>query len=284
MVSLRASLYSHVGEEEVYDMEDEADNMILNEHEEYLAYISKYRHEWEEYRGMNSTEPFEQSQLSNEAEGSAESIQSIVASESFTETRDDDTGIEGDSWDVDSEGLQLTETDSEHEYGSLESCATDEISFLSLHESRKGATGEDSDPLAIPSMLGPRAGGSDEAWEQEPDFFLGDKNTEITVPPIATNESDEPNVEVHLSPSFGVADRNDRYTPKSGTGVITRQGPPVNEVNLHEDHSPVSMYSAGGCLDWHTSAAAGGEIEVGLPKSSPAVPVTWKDVVQKYEL
>jgi hypothetical protein len=30
-----------------------ADNMIMDEHEEYLAYISKYKHEWQEYKGID---------------------------------------------------------------------------------------------------------------------------------------------------------------------------------------------------------------------------------------
>ncbi|KAL3935580.1 MAG: hypothetical protein SGARI_002916, partial [Bacillariaceae sp.] len=53
MISLRASWLRHIQEEKIYHDEDEvAENMILDEHEEYLAYISKYKHEWQEYEGF----------------------------------------------------------------------------------------------------------------------------------------------------------------------------------------------------------------------------------------
>lgn len=214
MVSLRASLYNHVDDEEVYHENDEADNMILNEHEEYLAYISRYKHEWEEYRGLNPAEPFDQTEQAGE-----DSIESIIASESWTERGDDDTGIEGDSWDVDSEGPQLTASDSEHDYGSIDSCPTDDISFLSLPESQRNSLDQgDGDSPVIPSILGPPPGEPDEAWDQEPDFFLGDKNCHVTVP-AATNESEEPNVEVHLSPTF-VPDKSNMSLFKSDPPVV----------------------------------------------------------------
>lgn len=57
MISLRASWLHIITEEKVYHNErDMAQNMILDEHEEYLAYISKYKHEWEEYRGFDNNE------------------------------------------------------------------------------------------------------------------------------------------------------------------------------------------------------------------------------------
>jgi len=239
MVGLRASLYNHFGEEEVYDESDEADNMIVNEHEEYLAYISKYRHEWEEYRGLNPAEPFDQPEQSGGG-----SFESIVASESWTErgSRDDDTGIEGDSWDVDedSEGPQLTESDSEHEYGSIESCPTDDISFPSLQGSQRTSPEQRGrESRVVPSMLGPPPDEPDEAWDQEPDFFLGDKNTQLIVPPVATNESEEPNVEVHLSPpaSENTGDwdpnPNEDITSKS----MQRDDPPVEDGDRNDKSS-----------------------------------------------
>jgi hypothetical protein len=57
MISLRASWLRHIDEEKVYHDEDEiAENMILDEHEEYLAYISRYKHEWQEYEGFENDE------------------------------------------------------------------------------------------------------------------------------------------------------------------------------------------------------------------------------------
>lgn len=56
MISLRASWLQNSEDENVYQDEDDiAENMVVNEHEEYLAYISKYKHEWEEYKGFNSS-------------------------------------------------------------------------------------------------------------------------------------------------------------------------------------------------------------------------------------
>jgi len=42
--------------EKVYNSHDEEINcMYLDEHEEYLSYISKYKHEWEDYEGIDSS-------------------------------------------------------------------------------------------------------------------------------------------------------------------------------------------------------------------------------------
>ena len=53
IVSLRASWRYHVAEDKIFDESEVAGNIILDEHEEYLHYISAYKHEWEEYRGVN---------------------------------------------------------------------------------------------------------------------------------------------------------------------------------------------------------------------------------------
>ena len=53
MISLRSSWLGNIEEEKVYhDETDVAENMVLDEHEEYLAYISRYKHEWQEYEGI----------------------------------------------------------------------------------------------------------------------------------------------------------------------------------------------------------------------------------------
>lgn len=55
MISLRSSWLHHIQEEKVYHDEDDiAENMFLDEHEEYLAYISRYKHEWQEYGGFEN--------------------------------------------------------------------------------------------------------------------------------------------------------------------------------------------------------------------------------------
>ncbi|VEU44285.1 unnamed protein product [Pseudo-nitzschia multistriata] len=53
MISLRSSWLGNIEEEKVYHDETEvAENMVVDEHEEYLAYISRYKHEWQEYEGF----------------------------------------------------------------------------------------------------------------------------------------------------------------------------------------------------------------------------------------
>eukprot|EP00536_Pseudo-nitzschia_multiseries_P013277 jgi/Psemu1/68645/estExt_Genemark1.C_5550008 len=53
MISLRASWLGNIEGEKVYHDETEvAENMVVDEHEEYLAYISRYKHEWQEYEGF----------------------------------------------------------------------------------------------------------------------------------------------------------------------------------------------------------------------------------------
>lgn len=53
IVSLRATWYHQIKEDKIYDESEVAVNMIVDEHEEYLRYISKYKHEWEEYQGLD---------------------------------------------------------------------------------------------------------------------------------------------------------------------------------------------------------------------------------------
>jgi hypothetical protein len=53
MISLRASWQLQQDDVKIYEESEVAENMIVDEHEEYLAYISKYKHEWEEYQGLS---------------------------------------------------------------------------------------------------------------------------------------------------------------------------------------------------------------------------------------
>ena len=47
MITLRASWIQRMDDEKIYDESEVAENMFVDEHEEYLTYISKYKHEWE---------------------------------------------------------------------------------------------------------------------------------------------------------------------------------------------------------------------------------------------
>lgn len=56
IITLRASWRLRIDDDRIYHHESEvAENMIVNEHEEYLRYISKYKHEWQEYGGFGGT-------------------------------------------------------------------------------------------------------------------------------------------------------------------------------------------------------------------------------------
>jgi hypothetical protein len=54
MITLRASWRHKVGEDQIYNEDEVDENMFLDEHEEYLHYISKFKHEWEEYGGISN--------------------------------------------------------------------------------------------------------------------------------------------------------------------------------------------------------------------------------------
>ena len=56
LVTLRASWQFEQAEDEIYSEDEEIENMFVDEHEEYLAYISRFKHEWEEYEGTEEDE------------------------------------------------------------------------------------------------------------------------------------------------------------------------------------------------------------------------------------
>lgn len=71
ILSLRASWSYNVAEDKIFDDSEVVENIILDEHEEYLHYISAYKHEWEEYRGVNRLP-----EVPNHEEGSTDSSSS----------------------------------------------------------------------------------------------------------------------------------------------------------------------------------------------------------------
>jgi hypothetical protein len=104
MVSLRAAWLQVIPEEKVYHEEmDMAENMILDEHEEYLAYISKYKHEWEEYRGFDEKE-LESPYNEDDEEGWSSAPGSSSAPDDDAE---DDGEYFGSSPDAASSGFQV---------------------------------------------------------------------------------------------------------------------------------------------------------------------------------
>ena len=53
MITLRAAWQHEHDDDEMYDEDEEIENMFVDEHEEYLVYISKFRHEWEEFEEVD---------------------------------------------------------------------------------------------------------------------------------------------------------------------------------------------------------------------------------------
>jgi hypothetical protein len=118
LISLRAS-WLHQGdqvqeEEKVYSEDEAAQNMVLNEYEEYLSYIAKYKHEWEDYEGIRS------------------SIRSASPQDPDFQLDVEDNMVPTKSLD---ESIYTDEDDhaeSEYESSAAESSLPDDISFPSL--------------------------------------------------------------------------------------------------------------------------------------------------------
>jgi hypothetical protein len=86
LITLRASWRVKIDEDRIYHDESEvAENMVVDEHEEYLRYISKYRHEWQEYNGFGSTSMRQSTSFSaSEGEDDDQNFEMQSGSESVT--------------------------------------------------------------------------------------------------------------------------------------------------------------------------------------------------------
>jgi len=165
LITIRASWLQHTMEEKVYHDEDEvAENMIVDEHEEYLAYISKYKHEWQEYEGIENTASANHSANSSSYRSQSEGSISVF--------EDEDSELYAGGYNGSDECSGLTDPDAiEMDISKVimrlpsadESCATGEISFPSLGDNRSEGTAEDVYAVP-PSMLAPST--SDKDWEE----------------------------------------------------------------------------------------------------------------------
>jgi len=93
LVSLRSSWYQVIDDDKIYDESEVAENMMVDEHEEYLAYISKYRHEWEEYGGIIDHFPISQTVPVESA------TESVMESSDLSSVNSDESGSSGSSND-----------------------------------------------------------------------------------------------------------------------------------------------------------------------------------------
>jgi hypothetical protein len=147
MITLRASWRHKIGEDRIYDENDVADNMIMDEHEEYLAYISKYKHEWQEYKGI---EQRNRSPIGIDP--------STSESDNSTGTRtDEDEGSGGEEPLLENENREEPfdpYSGSDNDNHSLS--PSEDISFLSLREAqREGDSSGEGQFIALPPPLLP---------------------------------------------------------------------------------------------------------------------------------
>lgn len=146
MITLRASWRHKIGEDKIYDESEVADNMIMGEHEEYLNYISKYKHEWQEYKGIDPS--------LRDQERPQENLENIFhetqsESDGSTGSRTSESGDE-ERGDADARAQPFDPyTSSDTDNLSTSTGRSDDISFLSLHDTPpKGGV-----MLAVPPPL-----------------------------------------------------------------------------------------------------------------------------------
>ena len=186
MISLRTAWLRNIEEEKVYHDEDEvAENMILDEHEEYLHYISKYKHEWQEYNGFNENRSKAAEGFFEDEEGSAGSVyyEDGVPVNRYGDnlSRGDGEGYQGSEEYSDSEppsddeqhvdvvptSLRLTTSIEDGARG----IDLDDISFLSLQGKQSEDSSVDDELLFLvpPPMLPPP---SNPSFNEGPEFSL----------------------------------------------------------------------------------------------------------------
>lgn len=214
MLSLRASWLQNSEEEKVYhDESDVAENMIVDEHEEYLAYISRYKHEWQEYGRFE--EPIVVRPQESE-EGS------YYSEEDFEGYDDGYGGSEEGSYEESSAGGELQVAifaTSQGGKGSssslqLKKQASDEISFPGLD------TENDLKSPSTDSM-------------SEADFFK--------VPPPAGNPSFEHRAKVHRAADRSVLEGEDIAMSYS-KGSSSSRSAPQNEESENQQASQIKSF------------------------------------------
>jgi hypothetical protein len=176
MITLRASWLRHIEEEKVYHDEDEvAENMILDEHEEYLAYISRYKHEWQEYGGFEEN-GVDDGYLDDETE------EGYDDQRSYDGSAEDCSAISGLDSSVDDERARSAYRMNNAVDGAV--FASDDISFPSLsgqrsvEERAEKVRPEDFMPIPAPLLPPP----------VNPELYNGPNDVSL-LPPSATSRS-----------------------------------------------------------------------------------------------
>jgi len=184
MISLRASWLQNIKQEKVYHDESEvAENMILDEHEEYLAYISKYKHEWQEYRGFDEQAMDRSAGSEDDGSFSDQSECSVYFDEEDDYHRDaegyngsmegSDEGSEGDPSDI-HVAVSKTKLKRSDPPAAASMDSRDEISLpnLEMKESTASASIAEEDFFRVPSSMLPPPNNPDYQDDTE-DFITG---------------------------------------------------------------------------------------------------------------
>ena len=186
IVSVRASWRHKVCDEKIYDEDDVAENMIVDEHEEYLEYISRFKHEWQDYGGIEDPAVQEQRRTAF-LQSSALSPRSMLLSDPSTGSESlSDDGAALSPHDDSTVDVSTFDPYPSMDNRSPSSAISADISFASLRdpdeiESRRpmasvldredGPTISEDEPdtVAIPEVSGDRG---------DVEVFLGRKNGE----------------------------------------------------------------------------------------------------------
>lgn len=162
LISLRASWRLNIAEEKIYHDESEvAENMIVDEHEEYLRYISRYKHEWQEYNGFDN-ESIRNSRSVSASEEDPEELHSV--SEAMSETTGYTTAQQGE---------ERFTTDEEE----LTSIASGDISFPSLAVPPTEDSGDGQIVPMPPPLLSPTRNVAKADEDQNQEVMLYDQTT-----------------------------------------------------------------------------------------------------------
>jgi hypothetical protein len=208
LISLRASWRRNVDEYRIYHDETEvAENMVVDEHEEYLRYISRYKHEWQEYHGF-------------------ESSMSIKISTSFSASEED----QGDLASSYSESASISRATGSPESGGFRSrndelsIQSDNISFPSLNVMPTDDSGEQSQLVPVPPPILTKgstkckalpldAGQSDESPTRLKSAAEGGEQTsELDSVPV--DAADAASVNTEDSTDFSSIGKNARLSPR----------------------------------------------------------------------
>jgi hypothetical protein len=145
MISLRSALQHEIQEDKVLKESEIAMNMIVDEHEEYLAYISRYKHEWEEYNGIDHRTLLRSSQPAGEPDWGDAEIESNSLNDCMSQETPYSQGKRASAMfdpNLSSDGD-----------GRSHASTLGEVSFPSLHHDDPGELSDDEYLLRQHSLL-----------------------------------------------------------------------------------------------------------------------------------